>query len=104
MEEEGEGITIIPTGPVGPPRKRDIGAREAKGDIIAFIDDDAYPQADWLKNAVRNFSDDTVAAVGGPASNAPSDNFRQKAGGDVLSGWMVGGVHLYRMLPKGAEK
>jgi len=49
MEGEGEGITIIPTGPVGPPLKRDIGAREANGEIIAFIDDDAYPQEDWLK-------------------------------------------------------
>jgi GT2 family glycosyltransferase len=100
METTGEGITIIPTGPVGPPRKRDIGAREAKGEIIAFIDDDAYPREDWLKNAVRDFCDDTVAAVGGPASTAPSDNFWQKSGGDVLAGWMVGGVHLYRMLPK----
>ena len=100
MEEEGEGITIIPTGPVGPPLKRDIGAKKAKGEIIAFIDDDAYPRKDWLINAVKNFGDDMVAAVGGPASTAPSDNFRQKAGGDVLSGWMVGGVHLYRMLPR----
>lgn len=99
METPGEGITIIPTGPVGPPLKRDIGAGEASGEIIAFIDDDAYPQEDWLKNAVRNFSDDTVAAVGGPASTAPSDNFWQKAGGEVLAGWMVGGVHIYRMIP-----
>ncbi len=55
MEEEGEGITIIPTGPVGPPLKRDIGAKKAKGEIIAFIDDDAYPRKDWLINAVKNF-------------------------------------------------
>ena len=100
MEAVGEGIMVIPSGPVGPPLKRDIGAREAKGEIIAFIDDDAYPREDWLKNAVRDFSDDAVAAVGGPASTAPSDNFWQKAGGEVLAGWMVGGVHLYRMLPK----
>jgi GT2 family glycosyltransferase len=100
MKSTGEGITVIPTGPIGPPMKRDIGAREAKGEIIAFIDDDAYPREDWLKNAVRDFSDDTIAAIGGPASTAPSDDFWQKTGGDVLSGWMVGGVHLYRMLPK----
>ena len=100
MEPGGEGITVIPTGPVGPPRKRDVGVRKAKGEIIAFIDDDAYPREDWLKNAVRNFRDDTVAAVGGPASTAPSDDFWQKTGGEVLASWMVGGVHLYRMLPR----
>jgi len=100
MKAIGEGTVIIPTGPVGPPLKRDIGVREAKGEIIAFIDDDAYPRKDWLRNAVRNFNDETVAAVGGPASTAPSDGFWQKAGGDVLASWMVGGVHLYRMLPK----
>ncbi len=100
MEAAGEGITVIPTGPVSPPLKRDLGAGEAQGDIIAFIDDDAYPRKDWLKNAVRNFQDDTVAAVGGPASTAPSDNFMQQAGGKVLAAWMIGGVHLYRMLPR----
>ena len=100
MEAGGEGITVIPTGPVGPPRKRDVGVRKAKGEIIAFIDDDAYPREDWLKNAVRNFRDDTVAAVGGPASTAPSDDFWQKTGGEVLASWMVGGVQLYRMLPR----
>lgn len=100
MESAGAGITVIPSGPVGPPLKRDIGAKEAKGELIAFIDDDAYPRKDWLKNAVMDFSDDAVAAVGGPALTAPSDNFWQKAGGDVLAGWMVGGVHLYRMLPR----
>lgn len=100
METAGEGITIISTGPVGPPLKRDIGVKAAEGEIIAFIDDDAYPREDWLENAVRNFSDDTVAAVGGPASTSPSDDFWQKAGGEVLASWMVGGVHLFRVLPR----
>lgn len=96
----GEEIKVIPTGPIGPPLKRDIGVKEARGEIIAFIDDDAYPHPDWLKNAVKNFNKDIVAAVGGPACTALFDNFWQKAGGYVLSSWMVGGVHLYRMLPR----
>ena len=100
MEHAGAGIRVIPTGPVGPPRKRDIGARESRGDILAFIDDDAYPQADWLTNAMRAFNDDSIAAIGGPASTPSTDDFWERAGGRVLSCWMVGGVHLYRFIPK----
>ncbi len=100
MKGEGANVTVIPTGPVGPPRKRDIGWSKARGEIIAFIDDDAYPQEDWLKKGVRHFGDETIAAVGGPASTPPTDNFRQQCGGNVLSSWMVGGVHVYRVTPK----
>jgi len=100
MEWEGEKITVVPTGPLGPPRKRDIGAAHAQGDIIAFIDDDAYPEEDWLANGVRRFSDDSIAAVGGPASTPPGDGFWEQAAGRVLSTWIVGGVHLYRYMPK----
>lgn len=100
MECGGKRIAVIPTGSLGPPRKRDIGASHAKGEIIAFIDDDAYPDEDWLANAVRRFSDDSIAAVGGPASTPPTDGFWEQAAGRVLASWMVGGVHLYRYIPK----
>jgi len=85
---------------VSPPRKRDIGLKHSKGDILAFIDDDAYPCKDWLKNAVRNFSDQNVAAVGGPAITPKEDSSRQKASGLVYSSPLVSGKFVYRYLPK----
>lgn len=100
MEKESEKIRVIPTGPLGPPRKRDIGATQARGEIIAFIDDDAYPQENWLKAAVRHFGDESIAAVGGPASTPATDNYWEQMGGRVLSSWIVGGVHVYRSIPK----
>jgi len=36
-----------------PGRMRNIGAREARGDVLAFIDDDCVPPVDWLKHTVR---------------------------------------------------
>ncbi|MFH1037061.1 MAG: glycosyltransferase family 2 protein [PVC group bacterium] len=99
MEEIGPEITIIPTGPVGPPRKRDIGAEQARGEILAFIDDDAHPLPDWLKRAVPLFSDDSIAAVGGPAMTPPEDDLSRQAGGRVLSSFMVGGFHSFRSVP-----
>jgi len=92
-------IRVIPTGPVNPSVKRDMALEYAKSDIIAFIDDDAYPAKDWLNHAVRNFHDQTVAAVGGPAITAENDNIRQKASGAIYSSKIVSGKFIYRYLP-----
>ncbi len=93
-------ICVIPTGPVSPAHKRDMALVHAKGEIIAFLDDDAYPVKDWLKNAVVHFSDNNVAAVGGPAVTPPGDNLRQAASGAVYSSVLVSGKFVYRYLPK----
>ncbi len=93
---------IVPTGRMGPARKRDIALKHAKGEILAFLDDDAYPRRDWLKRALVHFNDPSVAAVGGPALTPPGDSFFQRVSGavfltDVGGGaperyWPVGGV------------
>ncbi|MFA5356585.1 MAG: glycosyltransferase [Candidatus Omnitrophota bacterium] len=93
------GAQVIPTGPLNPAKKRDMAVGSAKGDILAFIDDDAYPRKDWLKNAVVNFSDPDVAAVGGPAITAGNDDFMRKASGMVYSAPAVSGKYIYRYLP-----
>ena len=55
-DKKFEKTRIITTGEIGPSEKRDIGAKKAKGELLAFIDDDAYPKKDWLKNVVLNFN------------------------------------------------
>ena len=72
----------------------------AKGEILAFIDDDAYPRKDWLGNAINNFADPQVAAVGGPAITPKNDNLKQKVSGLVYSSALVSGKYVYRFLPK----
>lgn len=93
-------IKIIPTGSVGPARKRDMALDRAKGEILAFLDDDAFPRPDWLRNAVKNFSDENIAAVGGPAITPPNDNLWQKASGEVYASFLVSGPHNRRYIPK----
>jgi len=93
-------IIVIPTGPLSPAQKRDIALSYAKGEILAFLDDDAYPPKDWLKNAINNFSDPFVAAVGGPAVTPENDDLKQKASGRVYSSFLVSGKYAYRYLPK----
>ena len=50
-----------------PAEKRNLGAKLAKGEILAFIDDDAYPKEDWLEKAYKNFRDKDIIAIGGPS-------------------------------------
>ena len=93
-------IRVIPTGEVSPGKKRDMALAYARGNILAFIDDDAYPRTDWLKNAVKNFMDQDIAAVGGPAITAEKDNLRQQASGRVFASALVSGGHSRRYIPR----
>lgn len=44
---------------------RNLGIRAAAGDVVAFIDDDALPEYDWLTQAMSAFDDPEVGGVGG---------------------------------------
>src|SRR5215813_11113917 len=44
---------------------RNVGIEMARGDFVAFIDDDAIPDEDWLVDAIAAFDSDEVAGVGG---------------------------------------
>jgi glycosyltransferase involved in cell wall biosynthesis len=97
---ELQGARVVSTGDVGPSEKRDFGASLSDGDLLAFIDDDAYPSRGWLREAVRHFEDEDVAAVGGPAVTPPHDDLFQKASGMVYSSPLGGGNLAYRYIPK----
>ncbi len=40
----------------GVPKARNIGLKIAKSEIVAFLDDDCIPSADWVKQIVDSFS------------------------------------------------
>jgi cellulose synthase/poly-beta-1,6-N-acetylglucosamine synthase-like glycosyltransferase len=69
-----------------------LGVKNANGEFCAFIDNDAYPRSDWLTNALKCFEDSEVGGVGGPGLTPETDDFMQKAGGYVLSSFMVGSL------------
>lgn len=44
---------------------RNIGIQMSSGDLIAFIDDDAIPEPEWLQQIVQSFDDPKVGGAGG---------------------------------------
>ncbi|MDQ1280790.1 MAG: hypothetical protein QG670_2053, partial [Thermoproteota archaeon] len=86
------GARLIATGSVSPGAKRNIGMKNTESELCAFIDSDAYPRRDWLGNAFKHLSDPEIAAVGGPGLTPNEDNLMQKAGGYILSSFMVGSL------------
>ena len=97
-------IRFLPTGKIRPAEKRNLGIREAKGEIIAFLDDDAYPDAHWLEYAVRYFTEPSIGAVGGPGVTPPGDTFLARLGGRVYDNLLVSGNYRYRYKAGGVRR
>lgn len=101
--EKWEKTRQIASGPVGPAEKRNLAIRDAKGEILVFIDDDAYPKADFFKILGRDFSNESVVAVGGPAMTPRESKFWQRVSGAMFLSSLSGGFpERYR--PAGKKK
>jgi glycosyltransferase involved in cell wall biosynthesis len=59
----------------GPAYARNVGARLARSEILAFTDSDCRPGSDWLENGVKNFRDG-VAFVSGSVLFKPEQRIR----------------------------
>lgn len=81
-----------------PAKKRNLGAKMAKGKYLAFLDDDSFPSKDWLKNALKQLtSNENITAVCGPCLTPPKDTELQQASGLVWSSFLgSGGAGNYR--------
>ena len=96
-------VREIPTGRVLPSEKRNIGIRAARGEVVAFLDDDARPLPGWLDRALRWFADPAVGAVGGPAVTPPEDPFAAKMSGRVYESPLVSAGARRRYVPTAAR-
>jgi len=93
----------IASGLVGPAQKRNLAIRDAKGEILIFIDDDAYSQNDFLDILEKDFEDGTIVAVGGPAITPAESKFWQRVSGATFLSSLSGGFpERYR--PMGKKK
>ena len=54
---------------------RNTGMQLAEGEIVAYIDDDAFADPDWLFFMVQALLEQGASAVGGPNLSPPDENF-----------------------------
>ena len=73
---------------LNPSENRNNGVKKAKGDIIAFIDDDAIVHNDILKNAERFFNKyKNMDIIGGPQLTPKSDKWFARISGYALESY-----------------
>ncbi|WP_082125679.1 glycosyltransferase [Silvibacterium bohemicum] len=59
------GVRLITQPNAGPAAARNLGAREARGTILLFTDDDCVPMPDWLDAMLAPFNDPKVVGAKG---------------------------------------
>lgn len=66
-------VKLISTENKGLSSARNTGYRAGTGSIVAYIDDDAYPEPEWLRYLSLTYMQKDVVAVGGPNYPVPDD-------------------------------
>jgi GT2 family glycosyltransferase len=66
-------VELISTENRGLSNARNTGYQAARGEIVAYIDDDAYPDPDWGHYLALTYLDSDFAGVGGPNLAPPGD-------------------------------
>nr|WP_292672476.1 glycosyltransferase [Nocardioides sp.] len=71
---------------------RNTGIGAATGDVVAFLDDDARPEPDWLEQLIGGYDDPAVMAVGGVARPVWPDRRPDHMPPEL--DWLVGCTYL----------
>jgi hypothetical protein len=87
-----------------PSRQRNLAVRQAQGDVLCFLDDDSLVSPQHFSRMVGWYSDEKVAAVGGPSLTPPDDSVWQHAFGCALASLFGGGGVRNRYRKSGAPR
>lgn len=104
LPAEVVGVVTGCAGDTPPGVKRDHALRVADGDLVAFIDDDAYPDESWLINAFAVLEDENISGVGGPGLTPGVSTWRERLGGVVYASWLGSGPLRHRFRATGSRR
>jgi len=104
-EKIRKNIKAIITKNLNPAYRRNLAAKNTKGEIFAFIDDDVYVNKDWIKKAVDFLEKNkSFCVVGGPDILSKNAKFREKISDALLSNKYFGsGVLAHQNYKKNKE-
>ena len=103
VEKKEPLIKNVVCGSLNQAEARDVAERYARGEILAFCDDDCVVPQTWLRDGVRHFAKDKMlATVGGPAV-PPIDgvSIRQAVAGLLHMSYLGTGSHSYAFTTHG---
>jgi glycosyltransferase involved in cell wall biosynthesis len=83
-------VEIVPNEGRGLSAGRNTGLRRARSEVVAFIDDDAWAESEWLAELESAFSDASVIGAGGRIVPAWEDD-RASLPDELL--WIVGSTY-----------
>jgi GT2 family glycosyltransferase len=72
---ESYGFELIRSRNAGLSNARNLGLERASGEIVAYLDDDAYPEPDWLMHLALAFDRSDHVGIGGPNIPPEGDGF-----------------------------
>ncbi|MCD6371715.1 MAG: glycosyltransferase family 2 protein [Candidatus Aenigmarchaeota archaeon] len=78
--------------------QKNLGVNCSRGDIVAFIDDDAVAEPNWLEELVKHFKKKQVACVGGRIKikpQGPLPTFLRKIHPNMARGFLGGSLLHY---------
>lgn len=78
-------------------KKRNIAIEHVKTKFIGFIDSDAYPHKDWIKNGIKLLNKDkNIYLIGGPNISPPNQNFFKKLVSDAQKSFLITGKWAFQ--------
>jgi cellulose synthase/poly-beta-1,6-N-acetylglucosamine synthase-like glycosyltransferase len=99
-----EKLEIIVARGKQPSVQRNTASREARGELIYFLDDDSMPPPENLRRAVQAFADPKVKMLGGPNICPGDAPLLEQVFALVHASWLAFGPSRARYTPVGAVR